>query len=175
MNGAFGIVGGRSTMDDNFLPLTETFRMLGVPHPEQYARGEIEDPGLLAMVVFLKHMEARLVRVGDPNWRVRACSDSGSASVRQSLERVCNAGLDPNDVTQFIRTIQVHLLQDVCYLLDGLAYQRFPDAKLEARTCHTAWGLFTVNNRWEARFGRGGQPQAYMGSLHEVIDDVIRE
>jgi hypothetical protein len=138
--------------------LTDVFRQLGAPHPEDWARSQINE-GIpqLARYLFLKHAWNCVVGEGQDTWIEDALkpkdSDPGGAGAA-ALRRLLAAGANRQDLTSLVRTMQWRTLFGICYLLENsfVFHNAMPPIE---------WALVQLDEE--------GRPTAHISGLHESV------
>jgi hypothetical protein len=103
--------------------LTEIFRRLGAPDPEQWAASQArEGINQLGRFVFLRQAWRLVAREGDPGW-IQALSkqpgsDAPGGAMGPTTRRLLADGASPDDLVVFARHAQWQLLAGLCYLLE---------------------------------------------------------
>lgn len=141
--------------------LTELFRKLGAPEPENWASSQLrEGINQLGRFLFLRQAWREVVPEDDQSW-IQAeinhsdkepgapCSGIGSA-----LKNLLAAGADPQDITDVVRVMQYNLLFRLCYLLGD-------PGELEPEVQHMSWGLVQLDEQ--------GEVVARIDCLHESL------
>src|SRR5690242_5341832 len=129
----------------NQTDLVETFRNLGAPDPETWARSQIEE-GIpqLARYLFLRQAWRNIVKEDDYRWidaameRARTHPDEPYAGVGHALRKLRARGATNEEITDLVRGMQAELLFLFCYLLEDPG-----DVEPEARDIH--WVLAQVD------------------------------
>jgi hypothetical protein len=129
---------------DEVRALTQLFAELGAPHPERWARTQVEH-GVpqLARFLFLRAAWRHVLADGDTGWidgtiaASRAQPDAPFAGVGAALARLREAGARDADVSEVVRGMQAAVLFALCQLLDGA-----PAA--EPEVADVGWALVQV-------------------------------
>ena len=141
--------------------LEATFRKLGAPDPESWARSEI-DEGVpqLARYLFLRQAWRNIVKEGDSRWienaieRARTRPDDPCAGVGHALTKLRARGATDEEITDVVRGMQAELLFCFCYLLED-------PGDLEPEVKDVAWVLAQVD--------ADGNVLGTIGGLHESV------
>jgi hypothetical protein len=94
---------------------TALFRELGAKDPEAWAASEGEHPSLVRFL-FLTGLW-RFAIGNDARW-MTSWADS-AAPIPAAIQRMLDRGVDPADLTDVVRDMQVEALFNVCCLLDN--------------------------------------------------------
>ncbi len=84
---------------------------------------------------------------------------------RQALQRITQAGINPNDLTRILRSVLREFAIDVCFLLDDTAAVRCPGLPQRDLFESIHWTLFQTTAE--------GQPLRAMRGLHEIISEFL--
>jgi len=141
--------------------LTELFRKLGAPEPEEWAVSQI-DEGInqLGRFLFLRQAWRNVVSENDTSWIQseidRSLKNPGApcSGIGPALQNLLSRGANPQDITDVVRGMQYALLFSLCYLLDD-------PGELEADVESVSWGLMQVDEN--------GEPIAPIAALHESV------
>ena len=105
--------------------LSATFRKLGAPDPEGWARSQIAEAiPQLARFLFLRQAWRHIVEEGDSNWidisveRAKTHPDEPYAGVGHALAKLRARGATDEEITDVVRGKQAELLFSFCYLLE---------------------------------------------------------
>src|SRR5258708_39380043 len=150
--------------------LTELFRKLGAPDPEEWASSEInEGINQLGRFLFLRQAWRIVIEENDTSWIQSEIDYSlrnpgaPCAGIGLALQNILSHGVNPQDITDVARGMQYALLFSLCYLLDD-------PGKLEDAVANVNWGLMPL--------AENGQPLAPIAGLHESVletDPTARE
>jgi hypothetical protein len=141
--------------------LAATFRKLGAPDPESWARSQI-DEGIpqLARYLFLRQAWRNIVDEDDSRWieasieRARKNPDEPYAGVGHALTKLRARGATDEEITDVVRGMQAELLFTLCYLLDD-------PGDLEPEVKDVAWIFAQVDAE--------GNVLGTIGCLHESV------
>ena len=105
--------------------LSEVFARLGARDPESWASSQVaEGIEQLHRFVFLRQAWARILADKDTGWiaarikQAKADPRAPYAGVGLALARCTDMGVDPQDLTDIVRGMQVELLFSLCYMLE---------------------------------------------------------
>jgi len=147
--------------------LSKHFRELGAPHPESWARSQIEE-GIpqYARFVFLRQMWQNVIADGDTSWieqeirmAERKPCDPG-AGIGPALKRMLAAGADRKDIAEVVRVMQWQTLAQIAYQLDDPGIVQYPSKA----TPRVNWTLL--------EFDDNGNPLHPIYALHESVLDT---
>ena len=105
--------------------LAAIFQELGARDAKGWARSQV-DEGIpqLARFLFLRQAWSKVLGEGDVRW-IPAAIESAKTSptapysgTGHALERILSHGVDPGDLSEVVRGMQVELLFNLCYLLE---------------------------------------------------------
>jgi hypothetical protein len=141
--------------------LTELFRLLGAPSPEEWAASQAEE-GIpqLHRFLFLRQAWKSIVSEDDTSWIGAAIAatalapDAPYAGVGAALATLRAKGVADEEITDLVRGVQAELLFQFCYLLDD------PEID-EEEAADVTWGLFAVDE--------DGTPLEPLVGLHESV------
>ena len=146
---------------DTLEGLTELFRRLGAPHPEQWASSQLkENIPQLHRYLWLRSAWKCVVSDDDFAWieaevkSARAEPDAPYSGIGLALERCLNKGIDKEDLKEIVRGKQAQLLFALCYLLEDPG---FSEKELKGM----GWGLFQTDEN--------GSPTKPILGLHEGV------
>lgn len=140
--------------------LTELFRALGAPGPEEWAHAQRRSPETIAKYMFLRGAWENVLTEGDTTWidewTEHTPEDGGGPydGVAHSLRRLIAAGADPHDLTELVRAMQAQTLHGVMYLLGD-------PGTVQGNVDFASWSLFESNDEQE--------PVRPLGMLHESV------
>lgn len=137
-------------------------KSLGVHSPEEWVQYLPDDPSTdIARYIFLKQAWDSVAAEGKTEWidkeviRSEEYPNEPYAGLGVVLQRILNAGIDREDITELARCLQVGMLFRIGYLLDGRAY---PVKGWE----HIDWALFRTDD--------DGRPmEEQITGLHESV------
>lgn len=125
--------------------LTDLFRKLGAPNPEDWARSHVEE-GIpqLARYLFLRQAWRLVVGPNDTNWiSERKIDMSGpGGEIGPALQRLLALGAMEGDLSAVVRVMQWRLLAGLCLLLED-------PGDLEDEVKNIAWCLFEIDDDGE--------------------------
>ena len=143
--------------------LAAIFERLGVRNPQAWAKSEIgENIPQLAGLLFLRQAWTYVVSEDDRNWPARKRRAEGSKAeapfdgIGLALASLLEKGATPEELIDLVRGVQVQLLFNLCYLLDGPAF--FSEG---LHVQGVGWALMETDG--------AGQPQRPMPGLHELV------
>ena len=129
--------------------LTELFRKLGAREPEGWAASQVEEGiNQLGRFLFLRQAWREVLDESDITWiqaeikKSRQNPSGPCAGIGPALERTLEKGVDPEDMTEIVRTMQYELLFRICYLLSDPSI-------MEPELEDFSWGLFQLNGDGE--------------------------
>jgi len=141
--------------------LTELFRKLGAPEPDEWASSQInEGINQLGRFLFLRQAWRIVIAENDSSWiqsqidYSRERPNAPCSGIGVGLQNLLSCGADPRDITDVVRGMQYALLFSLCYLMDD-------PGDLEPDVENFSWGLMQLNE--------DGQPVAPIAALHESV------
>lgn len=141
--------------------LTELFRKLGAPEPENWASSQLrEGINQLGRFLFLRQAWREVVPEDDQSWIQAEINHSDKepgapcSGIGPALKNLLAAGADPQDITDVVRVMQYSLLFRLCYLLGD-------PGELEPEVQHMSWGLVQLDEQ--------GEVVARIDCLHESL------
>ena len=143
----------------NHKELTEIFRKLGAPDPEEWADSEINE-GIpqLARFIFLKGAWEGVVPDND-EWisnvlrRYKDGEKEPYSGLGRSVKRMIECGVPKKDITEFARCIAAEMIFHIGYLLD--------DSSIVDGNDFIDWALVQLDN--------DGTPIKFISGLHESV------
>jgi hypothetical protein len=122
--------------------LTELFRKLGAPEPENWAHSQIR-VGIpqLARYLFLREAWRRIVSPDDRHWMdevIPKDPNGAGGELGPAIDRLLAAGGRLGDITTVVRVMQWWLLAGLCVLIDD-------PGDFESEVADIRWQLFLVD------------------------------
>lgn len=149
-------------MPDSLKTLTETFRRLGAPEPEQWAKSQLEERiPQLERFLFLKHAWEGVVADGSEEWIQQAIHAAESdpngpySGLGLALSRMLALGASSTDLTEMARALQAMTLFHVCAVIDGAADLSASEEQ------DVSWALVGVDSE--------GNMTSCIDALHESV------
>ncbi len=141
--------------------LAATFRRLGAPDPEGWARSQVEE-GIpqLARFLFLRQAWRQIVQEDDSSWidasidRAKTHPVEPYAGVGHALGKLRARGATNDELTEVVRGMQTQLLFRLCYLLED-------PGDVEPEVGDVGWVLVQVDQE--------GNVLDTIGGLHESV------
>ena len=148
-------------MDKDIERLTALFQKLGARNPLGWASSQVSE-GIpqLARFLFLRQAWRHIVPEDDHAWidaSIEASKrrpDAPYSGVGLALQRLREAGVTPEVITDLVRGMQAQFMVQLCYQLED-------PGDLEAEVRNTAWGLFLLDE--------DDQPIEPVTGLHESV------